>query len=303
MNSKHTNHRDGNEIAAEYDEAICLFLIIFGYLTARMVAELIRPGDPAGIRTAQRRLKSLLKRRLVIQTRTDNGIPLYKLTQAGATYLRDLGHKNVPVRGTRDARVGNSFHRCLSNNFLIYQLAANCQYWTEYQVLQKQSPLDSIEFERTSMVPDALMDTGAETFWIEAENAVKSPERLARLARLADYMFGDYNGYSFDHQGEPFSVRGMIFICPTEARARAVARAFANPPRGSMVPERVLIIHAPMTKSLIWPSEIEKETAYEMAARLGYIDSDTDEDEPETEQSISDEIDAASDPDGSDGSS
>jgi len=70
-----------------------------------------------------------------------------------------------------------------------------------------------------------------------------------------------------------------------------------------MVPERVLIIHAPMTKSLIWPSEIEKETAYEMAARLGYIDSDTDEDEPEPEQSISDEIDAASDPDGSDGSS
>jgi len=271
MNNKLTQHRDGNVIAAEYDEAICLHLLDFGYLTSRMIAELIRPGDPAGLRTAQRRMKALVKRRLVIRERTDSGIPLYKLSKKGADYLADLGHDGVPERGTRDAKTGNPFHRSLSNNFLIFELPKSVKYWSEYEILRNRAPLNFFKFEGIKMVPDALFDTAEGTFWVEAENAVKRPKRLAQLARLADHLFGEFNGYSFNFEDELYSIRGMLFICPNDARARAVSRAFANPPRGSMLDERVWISHAPMTKSLIWPEKPKIELAHKMAKRLGYI--------------------------------
>ncbi len=278
MNSEETP-LDGNIIAAAYDEQICLGLVRFGYLTARMIAGLIRDASPSGLRTAQRRLKALVGRKWVLSERLPNGIPVYKLSAKGAAFLRELGHDDVPRRGTRDARLGNAYHRALTNNFLIFYVNPALDYWPEYSILRGRAPLEDLPFENERLRPDALIDTPGDTgmSWVEAENAPKRPKRLTKLIRFADHLFADWNGFSFGRDGVQYVIRQMVFICPAPAQARAIARAFTNVmselPPGGETKNRVHIVHAPMPSSLIWP-EIRWETAHELAVKLGYIEDE-----------------------------
>ena len=260
--NKHTPQRDGNEIAAEYDETICLNLVRFGYLTARMIAFIIRGYDDAeDIRAAQRRLRSLAARQLVIQERLDNGIPAYKLTQKGARFLTDLGYQGIPKRGTRDARTGNYFHRSLTNQYLIIWREDFVQFWPEYSVLKGWAPFKTSSHKGYRMVPDALalmkedQRTGIKPglLWIEAENAVKSPKRLKQIADLANYILDPESSYCIHKGNSTYRVTRFLFICPNIARARAVARAFSELSLRSKIIDHTEILIVPMKNSLVWP--------------------------------------------------
>lgn len=282
MNTK-TRQRDGNEIAAEYDELICLMLVLFGYLTARMSAALIRgTDDPKDVRAAQRRLRSLSARKLVSRERLDNGIWVYRLTQRGALFLIDLGYEHIPKRGTRDARTGNYFHRALTNNYLIFNREDFIQFWPEHSVLKGRAPFRYMSFEGKDMVPDALAllkddqveDNGASLLWIEAENAAKSPKRLQQIARLADYVLNPkspYGGVAGDHSHR---IQQFLFICPSIARARAVVRAFAPLLTYPEIVERTEIFVAPMGRSLVWPymDDCWSGTVFDLGVQLNLIE-------------------------------
>ena len=282
--NKHTTQRDGNEIAAEYDEKICLNLVRFGYLTARMIAFIIRGCDDAeDMRAAQRRLRSLAARQLVIQERLDNGIPVYKLTQKGARFLTDLGYQGIPKRGTRDARTGNCFHRSLTNQYLIIWREDFDRFWPEYSVLKGWAPFKNFSHKGYRMVPDALAlmkedhSTGTKSglLWIEAENAVKSPKRLKQIADLANYILDPESSYCRCKGNSTHRVTRFLFICPNLARARAVARAFSEFSSRSEIVDHAEILIAPMKNSLVWPQAEDcwYGTLSDFVAREGIVES------------------------------
>lgn len=266
---------DGRDIAARNDLLICLELARFGWLTTRMITGLVWPDAAQGQRSAQRRLKSLQQRRHVLHETLSNGVPVYKLSQTGAAFLYEFGHQQVSLRGTRDAKTGNFYHRALANNFLIYGLADQFNTWPEYQVLRGRAPMSWFPFESQKLVPDAIADDTSGTYWIEAENAAKSPHKLRRLYRLSRHLMQDENGWPFDHEGELYAIRGMMFVCPSLARVRAVAKAFDQSNPEDFSSQQTYIVYAPMSISLVWPTQTNAATAYDVARELGYIKSDT----------------------------
>lgn len=273
--NKLTKQLDGRDIAAENDLQICLELVRFGWLTSRMITELVWPEAKQGQRSAQRRLKSLKDRKIIVQGVLDNGIRYNKLTQQGASFLHSFGHTEVPSRGTRDAKTGNYFHRALANNFLISGLPPGAKSWPEYQVLRRRAPMSWLSFEGQKQVPDAIADFGDATYWIEAENAAKSPKKLERLYRLSRHFMPDENGWMFDHNDTLYAIRGMIFVCPSLARVRSVAKAFAQSDPEDFATRQTYIVYAPMTMSLVWPDNTHVATAYDIARECGFIKSDT----------------------------
>lgn len=266
---------DGRDIAAQNDLQVCLGLAKFGWLTTRQIVGLVWPDTAQGQRSAQKRLRSLQERKLVLTARLDNGTPVHKLSQQGASLLHAFGHHEIPQRGTRDAKTGNYFHRALANNYLIFGIDSVANYWPEYQVLRGRAPMNNFTFEGYKLVPDAMLETAdRETYWVEAENAAKSPAKLRRLARLARYLLRDTDGYSCKYKGCEYSILGMLFICPSLATVRAVAKAFNDYSEDDWASARTFIIYAPMTMSLVWPEAPRVATTFDVARELGHIQSE-----------------------------
>lgn len=276
MSDKTTNP-DGRETAVIYDLKICTSLMRFGWLTSNQLAPLVRPDTKWAQRSVQTRLASLVKRKFVIAVRLTNGTPAYKLAEGGARFLHESGMADVPNRGTRDAKIGNSYHRALGNSFLIHAIHGKEDYWTEYEILRGLGPIsakDPWKFQRNKLIPDALSDSPQATIWIEIENAAKSQKRMRQLYCLSRVLIPDEHGTILDHDGHSFAIRKMYFVCPSAQRVRSVAKAFADSKPDEAASKGVVIYYAPMPISLVWPSRLESATAYDAARVLGFIKSD-----------------------------
>lgn len=188
--------RDGFAVATENREAALRWIIRFGGLTARQLAQLGWPGKPGGLQMAQRTLRALSDAKLVLERRVNNNLSLHVLSERGAAVLREKGPLHLNVQRMRDINIDKPAHRLIANNFAIDRLREGATVWTEFEILRRLAPIPQIIVNKQPKLPDVVVADEHSTSWVEVENAYKGPRRRREIMTVASQILAPGGGFT-----------------------------------------------------------------------------------------------------------
>lgn len=188
--------RDGKAIARENEVSILRSLHRFGWLRTRDLATLIwrtwgrngdgvpnmKPLEPTAseLRMAQRTLKRMRGKRLILSSMAPDGSNIHALSEAGVRVLQNLG---IPAASGKDLIRGSSTayyqHRSVANQVAISAIVAGCRVSTEREIARGNwlGGESGVENKR----PDVLIRSGNVAYWVEIEKSRKNAKDYANL--------------------------------------------------------------------------------------------------------------------------
>ncbi|MAF02054.1 hypothetical protein [Herbaspirillum sp.] len=192
----------------------------FGWLTSRMLAELIWPTASQATILARRTVKAMIEDKLILRRTLPSGGDCFTLSAAGARRL--LNDAGIEAVSGKSLPLGNPLHRACANWYAIQQMSAGHAVWTEHEVQCGRAPLVSID----GKTPDVLLETEYGLVWVEVENAWKN-----RAERTKILNFSIHNLAPYERQKElvPNSYLFRLTIVGTNSDSlRAMWRTFKD---------------------------------------------------------------------------
>lgn len=188
--------KDGRAVAWENEVRILRALHRCGWLRTRDLGALVwqrwarhPAGEPslapaiptaAGMRMAQRTLRRLRDKRLVLSSRAPDGSLIYALAERGARLLMELG---VAAASGKDLMRSHSSthyrHRCIANSVAVSAIIEGYRVSTEREIAQ--GAWLGGEAGIAGKRPDVLIRAGGRAWWVEVERSRKNNADYARL--------------------------------------------------------------------------------------------------------------------------
>lgn len=192
------NHKDGRITARENEIRVLRALHRCGWLRTRDLAALVwqdwarnpagepslRPPTPtaSGLRMAQRTMRRLRDKRLVLSSHAPDGSIIYALAEAGARALQQIGVAAVTGKDLMRSFSASHFrHRCISNEIAIGAIVAGYRVSTEREIAQGLwlGGEEGIKAKK----PDVLLRSGDTVWWVEVEKSRKNVKDYAALLK------------------------------------------------------------------------------------------------------------------------
>lgn len=192
------NSKDGRAVARENEIRVLRALNRFGWLRTRDLAALVwqewarsPAGEPslkpatataAGLRMAQRTLRRLREKRLVLSSRAPDGSVLYALAEAGARALQQMGISATTGKDLmRTFSTAHYRHRCIANEIAVGAIVAGYRVSTEREIAQ--GLWLGGEQGIAGKKPDVLIRSGDTAWWVEVERSRKNGKDYAALLK------------------------------------------------------------------------------------------------------------------------
>lgn len=223
------------------------WLARFGWLTGRMLAELVWPDAAQGQAMARRMLKALADDKLVITRPLPKGGAAYLLSAKGARLLTEqTGH--VAESGNSLA-LGNPVHRACSNWYLIRAVQQGLGIVTEHEIASERGPCRVLKGKTADGL--VIHEDGGCT-WLECENSAKSrPERHKTVALVQDCLGGEH----LNEIAPSLWLARLAVVATNEAELRWMAASFQDAHRrGLLRDSQVAEVDAcllPVSESLV----------------------------------------------------
>lgn len=229
-------NRDGRAIARENDVRVLRALHRFGWLRTRDIAALVwlswarsPSGEPdlkpltpkdAGLRMAQRTLKRLRDKRLVLSSPAPDGSVIYALAEAGARALQQIGIAAATGKDMmRSFSSAHYRHRCIANEIAVGAIVAGFRVSTEREIAQGLwfGGEDGIAGKK----PDGLIRTKDTVWWVEVERSRKNARDYARLLQWLGTVAQDaFRSTGPMLLGEKVRWGKVVFICTPAFQAK-----------------------------------------------------------------------------------
>lgn len=230
------NSKDGRTIARENEIRVLRALHRCGWLRTRDLAALVwqqwarnpagepnlKPPTPtaAGLRMAQRTLRRLRDKRLVLSSRAPDGSLIYALAEGGARALQQIGVAAVTGKDLmRSFSTAHFRHRCIANEIAVTAIIEGFRVATEREIAQGLwlGGEDGIAGKK----PDALLRGNGRVWWVEVERSRKNAKDYARLLQWLGAVGRD----AFRQSGPEFLGDGLrwgkiVFICTLAFQAK-----------------------------------------------------------------------------------
>jgi hypothetical protein len=223
-------HKDGRVLARENEIKILRSLYRFGWLRTRDLAVLVwqrwknRPesacpnllqAEPtqSGLRMAQRTLKRMKSRRLVLDALAPDGSVIYTLAEAGVRVLSHLGLAAASGKDLiRGVSAGYFRHRCIANEIAIAAIVQGYRISTEREIarglwLGKANGYGGKK-------PDVLIRHDKSAWWVEVEKSRKNTKEYANLVKwLSGVLRQSYHHGSLVMDGQGTTLEKLVFVC------------------------------------------------------------------------------------------
>lgn len=223
------NVKDGRAAARDNEIRVLRALHRFGWLRTRDLAALVwqrwarnpaveprlKPPTPtaASLRMAQRTLRRLRDKRLVLNSRAPDGSLIYALAEGGARTLQQIGVDAATGKNLMRSFSSAHFrHRCITNEIAVSAIIEGFRVATEREIAQGLwlGGEDGIAGKK----PDALLRGNASVWWIEVERSRKNPKDYTRLLQWLGAVGRD----AFRQSGPELLGDGLrwgkvVFVC------------------------------------------------------------------------------------------
>ena len=183
------NQKDGRITARENEIRALRALHRCGWLRTRDLATLVwqdwarnptgepslKPPTPtaSALRMAQRTMRRLRDKRLVLSSLAPNGSIIYALSEAGARALQQIGVAAVTGKDLMRAfSAGHFRHRCIANEVAIGAIVAGYRASTEREI--SQGHWLGGEKGIKGKKPDVLIRSGDEVWWVRRPPALSN---------------------------------------------------------------------------------------------------------------------------------
>lgn len=230
------NNKDGRAIARENEVRVLRALHRFGWLRTRDLAVLVwqrwarspaeepdlKPPVPtdAGLRMAQRTLKRLRDKRLVLSSRAPDGSVIYALAEAGARALQQIGVSAATGKDMmRTFSTAHYRHRCIANEISVGAIIKGFRVATEREIAQGLwlGGEDGIAGKK----PDVLIRCVDTVWWVEVERSRKNAKDYARLLNWLGMVAQDaFRATGTALFGERLRWGKVVFICTPAFQAK-----------------------------------------------------------------------------------
>lgn len=230
-------NKDGRVAARENETRVLRALHRFGWLRTRDLASLVwrrwaakAPVDgpdlqppiatEAGLRMAQRTLRRMRERRLVLSSQAPDGSVIYALSETGARALQGLGVAAITGKDMMRSFSSSHFrHRCIANEIAITAIVQGFRVSTEREIARglwiggKQGIVGKL--------PDVLLRSGSQAWWVEVERSRKNVKAAAGLrCWLAAFKQDALKQSGSVLLGEKLTWAKVVFICTPAFRAK-----------------------------------------------------------------------------------
>ncbi len=229
-------NKDGRAIARENEVRVLRALHRFAWLRTRDLAALVwqrwarsPAGEPdlkppvatdTGLRMAQRTLKHLRDKRLVLSSRAPDGSVIYALAEAGARALQHIGVAATTGKDLmRTFSTAHYRHRCIANEIAVSSILAGYRVSTEREIAQGLwlGGEDGIAGKK----PDVLIRSGDTAWWVEVERSRKNAKDYAGLLNWLGTVAHDaFQAASSELLGEKVRWGKVFFICTPAFQAK-----------------------------------------------------------------------------------
>ena len=229
-------NKDGRAVARENEIRVLRTLHRFGWLRTRDLAALLwqrwapkpttdpslRPPTPtaAGLRMAQRTLRRLRTKHLILNSRAPDGSVIHALAEAGARVLQQMGLAAVSGKDMVRSFSSDHFrHRCIANEIALGAIIEGYRVSTEREIarglwLGGESGI-------AGKKPDVMIRSGDAIWWVEVERSRKNAKDYARLLRWLHGVLQDVSRASgATLLGEKLRWAKVVFICTPAFQAR-----------------------------------------------------------------------------------
>lgn len=230
------NHKDGRITARENEIRVLRALHRCGWLRTRDLAALVwqdwarnPTGEPSlkppaptasGLRMAQRTLRRMRGKRLVLSSRAPDGSLIYAIAEAGARALQRIGVAAVTGKDLMRTFSGAHFrHRCIANEIAIGAILAGYRVATEREIAQGLwlGGEQGVKGKR----PDVLIRSSDAVWWVEVEKSRKNAkDYLALLKWLGVAAQDAFRGASSVLLGDKVRWGKVVFICTPAFQAK-----------------------------------------------------------------------------------
>ncbi|RQG99833.1 hypothetical protein [Paraburkholderia dinghuensis] len=226
---------DGRLTANRNEARVLRALHRFGWLRTRDIAVLIwqrwlnRPTDgptfarvvasASGIRMAQRTMRRMHERRLVLRAMAPDGSVIYALAEGGARRLRDAGVTAVSGKdAVRDFSAAYYRHRVIANEVAIGAIVAGYRVSTEREIAQGRwlGGLDGIAGKRA----DVVLLSGRAIWWVEVERSRKNASDYRKLLTWLKIVADDLSITTRPYGVDGLRWQAIVFICTAAFRDR-----------------------------------------------------------------------------------
>lgn len=194
---------DGRVQARKNEVSVLRALHRFGWLRTRDCAALIwkpwaakaegspslAPQQPTGsaIRMAQRTLRRLKVRRMVLSAMAPDGCQIYALAEAGGRVLQELGIPAVTGKDfLRAFSSGHYRHRVIANQVAISGIVQGFRVSTEREISRGLWPGGEVGI--AGKKPDVLLRSATHWHWIEVDRSRRNVKDQLMLLRWLGYM-------------------------------------------------------------------------------------------------------------------
>jgi len=231
--------------------AILKWLHRFGWLTSRMISELVWNDIPSKLAMAQRTLANMQKAKLVVKRELPIGGNVHLLGARGADLLKS--EYGISAESGSRLKLGNPLHRSASNWYLIRELAKGNEVKTEHEIQTGKVPIS----KRYGKVADGFVLTKQGVVWLEVENAWKNRGRRAEILKFcADYLGDPEVQECLWGEWHLFRVEVLAITAESgEAMVRTILEAYQSGFINELALHDLWLIYAPMSSGLIYPDE------------------------------------------------
>lgn len=230
------SNKDGRAIARENEVRVLRALHRFGWLRTRDFAVLVwqrwarNPAGepdlkspvptPSGLRMAQRTLKRLRDKRLVLSSRAPDGSVIYALAEAGARALQQIGVAAATGKDMmRSFSSAHYRHRCIANEIAVGGIVEGFRASTEREIAQ--GLWLGGEQGVAGKKPDVLLRSGDTAWWVEVERSRKNAKDYARLLKWLGTVAQDaFRATGSTLLGEKMRWGRVVFICTPAFQAK-----------------------------------------------------------------------------------
>lgn len=161
---------------------------------------------------AQRTLRRMKDRRLVLSAKAPDGGVLYGLAESGARLLQRHG---VPAKSGKDLvrRYSSQHyrHRCVANEVAISAIVEGYRVATEREIAQGLWLGGSAGI--SGKRPDAMLRDGHRAYWVEVERSRRNQAGAQQLLSWLSAVALPGNSWQSPRLTEGIELAKVIFIC------------------------------------------------------------------------------------------